>query len=363
MSSVWDRVIGQPAAVGRLEAAAFAPSHAYLFLGPPGATKTAAARAFAVVLLTGSDDPDGDDARLAFSGHHPDIRELERDPSMTDKDFAVESLKASGQAPSTNDSKVIIIHAVDELDDNAVVRLLKTVEEPTPSTVLILIAQQIHREMITLASRCTVIEFGAIADQAIIDHLILEGTDPQSAVEAAAAARGDLTQARLLAADPQLASRRRLFAAVPHRIDGTGATAIALATELMDAVEVATAPIRERHRAELAHMRAEQRQLGRTTVSTKVVEDRHKRELRRYRRAAYRDGLSVLAGTYRDALVVDGFSRPDAIYTAINRIQRTIESLDRNANTALQLQTLIWDLPTVPVHDPSRIAAAAVPDR
>lgn len=363
MSSVWDRVVGQAAAVGQLEAAAYAPSHAYLLVGPHGSTKTEAARAFAAVLLTGSDDPDTEDARRALTGQHRNLFELTRTADMTDKDWAEATIKRAGLAPDGDDTKVIIVNGADELSSDAVVRMLKTIEEPTPSTQFILLAQQIHPQMLTLASRCTVIEFHAITDQMIADQLILEGTDPQSAVEAAASARGDLTHARLLATDPQLAPRRRLFAAIPHRIDGTGATAVALAAEMVDSIEQASAPIRHRHRDELALYRNEIAQLGRQVGSTKEIEARHKREVRRYQRGLYRDGLAVMAATYRDALLAGTFRRPEAIHTAIARIHQVVRALDRSANTALQLQVLIWDLPNVPVHEPATTSAAVAPDR
>lgn len=54
---IWDDVVGQPAAISRLRAAAArGPVHAYLFAGPAGSTKLQAARAFAALLLTGSED-------------------------------------------------------------------------------------------------------------------------------------------------------------------------------------------------------------------------------------------------------------------------------------------------------------------
>ena len=54
--SVWADVVGQDRAVDALRRAAVAPVHAYLFVGPPGSTKDEAARAFAALLLTGSED-------------------------------------------------------------------------------------------------------------------------------------------------------------------------------------------------------------------------------------------------------------------------------------------------------------------
>ena len=51
--SVWDDVVGQPAAVAELDGAASDPTamtHAWLFTGPPGSGRSNAARAFAAAL-------------------------------------------------------------------------------------------------------------------------------------------------------------------------------------------------------------------------------------------------------------------------------------------------------------------------
>ena len=66
MSSIWDDVVGQRQAVENLNAATDrGPVHAYLFVGPAGSTKYEAARAFAARVLSGGDDADQRDARLA----------------------------------------------------------------------------------------------------------------------------------------------------------------------------------------------------------------------------------------------------------------------------------------------------------
>ena len=51
--TVWDEVVGQPAAVAELATAAEDPAamtHAWLFTGPPGSGRSVAARAFAAAL-------------------------------------------------------------------------------------------------------------------------------------------------------------------------------------------------------------------------------------------------------------------------------------------------------------------------
>ena len=72
---LWGDVVGQPAAVAQLRAAARAPVHAYLLVGPRGSGKRALARAFAAALL--SSGRSGEDAvrhaELALAEAHPDL--------------------------------------------------------------------------------------------------------------------------------------------------------------------------------------------------------------------------------------------------------------------------------------------------
>ena len=80
--ALWDTVVGQEAAVALLRTAAWSPVHAYLLVGPPGAGRGEAARAFAGSLFA-SGAPDGPDSpsasrhrRLSAVGHHPDLLEV-----------------------------------------------------------------------------------------------------------------------------------------------------------------------------------------------------------------------------------------------------------------------------------------------
>ena len=71
MASVWDTVIGQDSTTSLLRTSLQDPVHAYLFVGPHGSTKEQAARAAAAVMISGSDDPMTDTARLVMAGEHP----------------------------------------------------------------------------------------------------------------------------------------------------------------------------------------------------------------------------------------------------------------------------------------------------
>ena len=138
--SVWADVVGQDRAVDALRRAAVAPVHAYLFVGPPGSTKDEAARAFAALLLTGSETADTRDARLALAGEHPDVREVVRIGPAIAAEQAAEIVRQAALAPVEGSRKVLILHEFHLLDAVGAGRLLKTVEEPPASAHFIVLA-------------------------------------------------------------------------------------------------------------------------------------------------------------------------------------------------------------------------------
>lgn len=347
MNSIWDDVIGQPRAITRLLHCAERPVHAYLFVGPPGSSKSAAARAFASLLLSGSDDADHRDARLARAGAHPDIREMRRTGASFQVDEINEMIRVASMAPVESRIKVLILHEFHLVSPQQVGKLLKTIEEPPASTVFVILAEQVPDEFITIASRCVRIEFGP-ADLASIETALLsEGHSPVAAAAAAAASAGNVDRARVLATDDGLAGRLATFASIPGRLDGTGATACVLAAEISALADQAAAFLGPIHAAELNDLEARVAMSGERGSGRKAMEDRHKREVRRYRTDELRSGLSVMAGAYRDALGAGATARPDAAVRAVSRIHRALEALDRNPNEALLLQSMLLELPSL----------------
>jgi DNA polymerase-3 subunit delta' len=346
-TSVWDDVVGQAPVIQRLVRAVEQPVHAYLFVGPPGSTKVQAARAFAALLVGGVDDPTSRDARLILAGEHPDVHEVERVGAAISAEQAREIVRISSLAPVEGDRKVLVLHEFHLLRPEGAALLLKSIEEPPPSTTFVILADFVPHDLVTISSRCARIEFRAIADVEVADRLVLDGVDPDSAAEAADAAMGDLDRARVLAGDPELVARRRLFADAPRRLDGTGATVMALVDELTSSIERAAAPLASRHAAEIAAVDDRIARYGERGSGKKALDDRHKRELRRHRTDELRAGLAALASTYRDEVVRGDAPRPDAAAAAVHRIHEAIEALDRNPNEPLLLQSLLWSLPAI----------------
>jgi len=343
--AIWDDVVGQPSAVARLRASAESPVHAYLFVGPAGSTKLDAARAFAAVLLTGSEDRDRRDARLVLRGEHPDVREVRRVGAAIAKPQATEIVRVAAFAPIEGARKVLILDEFHLLSADGAGVMLKTIEEPPDSTIFVILCDFVPHELITIASRCARIDFRAVDDETIVERLVAEGVEQEAATAAARAAHGNVRRARLLATDPALAERRHAFAEAPHRLDGTGSVAIATAAELLASIEAAAEPLVARQAEEAEEVDARIKAHGERGSGRKQLEERHKRELRRHRTDELRSGLATLAGTYRDALVNGTAIDPAACADAVHRIHAALEALERNPNERLLLESLLWSLP------------------
>ena len=254
---VWRDVVGQARAEADLRAAIAAPLHAYLFVGPPGSGRMAAARAFAAALFTR--DAEGEDAerhaRLALEGKHPDLIVFEPEGARLsvdmDKGDLPTIIQEVNRAPVEADHKVVVLGQFHTMEQFAGA-FLKTIEEPPPRTIIVIVADEIPPELVTTASRCVRIDFGPVPDAAVTERLVAEGVAPDRAQEAAEAASGDLGRARLLATDPDLAARRDAWGAVPDRLDRTGARVIDLVEDLRGRIDAAQAPLDAQHAEEQA---------------------------------------------------------------------------------------------------------------
>jgi DNA polymerase-3 subunit delta' len=356
---VWADVVGQEPAVAQLRAAAVNPVHAYLLVGPEGAGKRAAARAFAAMLLAGpgaeagqvgEDGEAGEEAarhaRLALAEQHPDLRIVEPEGATVRREEAEAMVRHAVRSPIEGSRKVVVGVGFQAVEDVAVGLLLKTVEEPPASTHFVLLSTELSPELATLASRCVTVELRAVPPGVIAARLVAEGADPTRADAIAAAARGDLSRARLLASDERFAARVAAVAEMPSRIDGTGATAAQLAAELAAMVDDAQAALDAAHAAERADLEARVERYGRRGSGRQELEARHKREVRRHRAAELRAALAVLAACYRDCLV--DARHPERVVAALARLDAAGVALARYPNEALLLQALFVGLPALP---------------
>ena len=360
MTDVFDRVPGQERAVAHLRAAARAPVHAYLLVGPPGTGRRTAALALAAALLCPRFDEIGTGCGecevcvRVIAGVHPDVAVIEREGAFLGIDQAREIRRLAMRTPNESARKVLVIPEF-HLAQDAVPALLKVVEEPPPSTVFVILADHVSPELVTIASRCVRIDFGPLPTERLLAILLTEGADPLVAVEVAAASGGRLDRARLLVSDPGFASRRAAWQAVPSRLDGTGATVAIVAAELVELLgSAAVAPLTSRHTAEVAELEDRVKRSGERGSGRKVLTDRHRRELRRLRTDELRYGLAILSAAYRDALV-ERRADATAALAGLDALQKAAQALLHNPGEALMLQSLLLRLP--PVRATSRSAA------
>jgi DNA polymerase-3 subunit delta' len=318
--SVWDSIVGQAKAVEQLHQLAVNHVHAFLFIGPEGCGKDEAARAFAAQLITGSDNATSREADLIMRGSFSDVIEVLREGAAVDKDEAEAIIRLATTTPTESKVKVVIVHEVHLMRDSAAARLLKTIEEPSEKVVFILLADQLVPSLATINSRCVVVQFAA----------------------------NNANRERLLANDPQFAHRQEAFASIPYKLDGSGATVALIVDQIFELIEQATVPLIAEQKKELDELEARVSLTGERGSGRKALQDRHKRQLRKFNTDELRSGLSTIAGTYH-ALIISDTQFPDEskYHDAIHRIHKAMGSLGLNVNEELLLQSLFLHCPSL----------------
>jgi DNA polymerase-3 subunit delta' len=196
----------------RLLAQALAsPSGAYIFYGAKGSGKATTAKELMRRLNCTHSAPEPcSSCVLVAAGSHPDCIVLERGEKLSLGIERVRSLHAelSLRAFSASGTRVIIVDAAESLTLDAQNALLKLIEEPPPSTIIILIAERLERLLATVQSRCQLIFFPRLDTETISAELVRLGVSPATATEAVSLSGGVLGESRTLALDSTLFEAR-----------------------------------------------------------------------------------------------------------------------------------------------------------
>jgi len=204
-------------------------AHTFLFVGPEGIGKRSFALALAQSLLCQRRaaellDPCGQcpSCVQVHAGTNPDLITVSRPEGKKDipvgvlkgddKDYSVEQslLFNLGLRPFHGGRKVAILDDADFLNPEGANCLLKTLEEPPPASVLILISTSADKQLPTIRSRAQIIRFRPLAND-VIAKLLVERqvvSDASEAKRLAAYSGGSMTRASELA-DPALWEFRR----------------------------------------------------------------------------------------------------------------------------------------------------------
>ena len=160
----------QPRARLALGAAlAAGPAHAYLFRGPRGAGKRAAARAFAAeILATGAADPEAARRRVLLDpSPHPDLVWLvPRGSQHLVEELREQVIRAAVYRPFEGASRVFVIEQAEAMGEESQNALLKTLEEPPEFDHLLLLSAEPEALLETITSRCQEVSFGPLPPEA-----------------------------------------------------------------------------------------------------------------------------------------------------------------------------------------------------
>jgi DNA polymerase-3 subunit delta' len=316
--SVFDQLVGQSAVVAQLQAAAEGTgmTHAWLFTGPPGSGRSVAARAFAAALQCKQHGCGRcDSCHQVLAGTHADVAVVVPEGLSLSVKEARAIVMATAPRPTHSPWQVTLIADADRLTDQAAYALLKAIEEPPPSGVVLLCAPSLEDVLPTIRSRCRIASLVTPSSSAVASLLVSDGVDPAIASFAAHAAQGHIGRARRLATDERTRQERREVLALPTSLQAIGA-ALNAAKNLVDAAkaeaeQLAAArdePEREALATALGAGATGKGYTGSTprggAGALKELEKQQKSRATRTQRDALDRALVDLAAFYRDVLAL-----------------------------------------------------------
>ena len=170
----WSRIVGHEAVIDRFRQALERGrlSHAYLFVGAHGIGKELVARELAKAVQCASGPAEACDhcpvCQRVEHGNHPDVafvRRVERGAKGERRaQILVEQVRDEIQnpiayKPFAGRYKVFVIVDAERMTEEAQNCLLKTLEEPPPYSLLILLASRLEPLVDTVISRCQIVRF------------------------------------------------------------------------------------------------------------------------------------------------------------------------------------------------------------
>ena len=331
------RLRGHEAALAQIDKSFKAEryAHAYLLVGPAQVGKGTLAidMAQAANCLSAEDVPCGrciQCVRIA-AGQHADVVvigvERREEDGPPRKEIGIDDVRdvqrQASLKPYEGKYRVFIFDGSEHMSEEAANALLKTLEEPPPQVMLILLACQEEALLPTIRSRCRRLELKPLP----LSRMTAELVDARQLGEGDAAVLGRLSMGRLgwsyaALADPSIMEKRN--------------------EDLSRIAHLPEASLEDRYSyaSDLASMYTGAREAGREALNLWA---RWWRDLLLIKEGAgqyvhnvdWADTLNLMASTYTTGQVV-GF---------IRAVLRTIGALEHNANARLALEVLMLTLP------------------
>lgn len=342
----WHDIIGHDDVVERFRRALGRGrlASSFLFVGPPGIGKRTFALRFAQAMLCQVRpeellDPCGTCASCVqvLAGSHPDLQIVAK---PADKSFLPLELLIGDKEhrareglchhlalrPYMGGRRVAVIDDADHLNPEGANCLLKTLEEPPPRSVLILIGTSPSRQLPTIRSRCQLVRFRPLEPEVVAELLTAKGliADGDLALRVAQYSEGSLERALELA-DPALWQfRATLF----RQLAAPLVESVALGKELSGYVEQAgrEAPLRRRRLRQVLAMAA----------------DFYRGLVRR--QAGMPLGNDAELARAVDQAIAQGQSDPDVAAGCLERTLEAAGQVDRNANQSTLIEAWVDEL-------------------
>lgn len=365
MADVFDGIFGQPRVreFFRASIASGRVSHAYLFTGPAGSNKTAAAYAFAQALLCKNNGcRTCDDCKRIERRKHPDVHFYAPEGAQG---YLIEQIReiisSVSLAPIRAQGKVYIFDRVDLLGVKAANAFLKTLEEPVPGVTFILLGRTREGVLPTIVSRCQVVPFRHIPALEAAGILSQKtGVTPQQARIAIEACNGSITRAITFAKSAERSEfRARIMEVLANLPLADARDVLEYAAELIERAKAPLDNVRTQQSEELAESAD-----FLTKAALKQVELRHKRTLTIATKESLNQMTSIIRSWLRDVLMIASGTpelvinvdqrqaleiaaqkvTPAGIMSALREAYKTDEALSYNVSPETCLDALLFSI-------------------
>lgn len=182
-------------------------------------------------------DKNRDDFKTVFFTNHRDVASVVPYKNFILVDAIRDLEKEANFRPFESKARYFIIDSAEKMNDNAANALLKTLEEPPPTSYIFLITSRPDSLLPTIRSRCQTLRFAPVATGDIEHYLINERAySHHEAVLAARLARGRLGRAVTIETEKFREQRTRMFEVLKHALEtGDRAALLKISEELNDA--------------------------------------------------------------------------------------------------------------------------------
>ena len=345
---MWQKIIGHDRVAEQFRRAALRGRLAgsFLFVGPSGVGKRTFALATAKSLLCEHRSAEQFDAcgacaacRQVDAGNHPDVYYVckPEDKSELPLELLIGGKEQRGRSgvcyeisrkPYAGGYKIAIIDDADTLNAEGANSLLKTLEEPPPHAILILIGTSAAKQLPTIRSRCKVIRFFPLSTHELAQ--LLESQDiaasPERALRLARSSDGGLDLAKAFYDDSIDEIRDAFFRQLALSVSQSVPFAIQL-NEFVDTAGKEAISRRKRLRLLLMMALDFYQNLGRL-IGTSDPQQLKNRDLAPYLKSA-------IAAYHGDVSLVN---------RAAERTHEALEQVDRNAQLPYIVDAWLHDL-------------------